>query len=297
MRTFILLVIGMAAAACKLSVPSVYDVNFTSDPTATPVATGQVDEASGMADSRSQPGNVWIQQDSGNPPELILLGYDGKVKGKVTVPTLGNRDWEELAMGPGPKDGVNYLYICDIGDNDAQFQSVQIYRMPEPANAQSPIVNTQIDRINFRYPLGPRDAEAMFVDPQTKGIFVISKREQVVHLYGLAYPQNTSDLTTATDFGEIPNLGGGLANYVTGAAISPDGNEIIIRTYTTTYYWKRDKGMSIPDVLQYGTRRQLVTRVEPQGEAICFDKDAKGFFTISERASASSVNLYYYAKK
>ncbi len=295
MRTSILLVLGLAAAACKLSVPSVYEANFASEPTATPVAPGQIDEASGMADSRSQPGNVWIHQDSGTPAELVLLGHDGKVKGKITVPTIGNRDWEELATGPGPNAGTNYIYIGDIGDNDAQSQAVQIYRISEPATLQTPI--TQIDRINFRYPQGPRDAEAMFVDPLTKDIFIISKREQIVHLYGLAYPQNTSDLTTAVDYGEIPNLGGGLANYVTGAAISPDGTEILVRTYTNTYYWKRLAGQSVADALQYGTRRALVTRIETQGEAICFDKDGKGFFTISERAGASSVNLLYYARK
>ncbi len=297
MRNFILLVLGLAAAACKLSVPSVYEANFSSDPTVTAITPGQIDEASGMVDSRSQPGNTWINQDSGSPPDLILLGYDGKVKGKLTVPSIINRDWEELSIGPGPKDGTNYIYIGEIGDNNNQYETVQIYRLPEPANLQTPIQAAQIERINFRYPQGPRDAEAMFVDPQTKDIYVISKREQVVHLYGLTYPQNTKDLSTATDYGEIPNLGGGLANYVTGAAISPDGTEILVRTYTNTYYWKRDKGQSVPDAMQYGTRRTLVTRVEPQGEAICFDKDAKGFFTLSERASASSVNLYYYARK
>lgn len=295
MRKFILLFLGMSAAACKLSVPSVYDVNFASDPTVTPVAPGQIDEASGMVDSRSQPGSIWIEQDSGSPAELALLDYNGTVRGKLTVPTIANRDWEELASGPGPQDGVNYLYIGDIGDNNAQYQTVQVYRLPEPASLQSSI--TSIDRINFRYPQGPRDAEAMFVDPQTKDIYIISKREEKVHLYALPYPQSTSDLITATDYGELPSFGGGLANYVTGAAISPDGKEILVRTYTTVYYWKRDGAQTIPDALQYGTRRSLVTRLEPQGEAICFDKDAKGFFTISERASASSVNLYYYAKK
>ncbi|GAB2561047.1 PE-PGRS family protein [Spirosoma aerophilum] len=295
MRNFILLVLGIAATACKLSVPSVYDANFASEPTVAPVAPGQIDEASGIVDSRSQPGNVWIEQDSGSPAELALLGHDGNVKGKITIPTIANRDWEELSIGPGPQSGVNYIYIGEIGDNNAQYPTVQIYRLPEPASLQAPI--TQIDRINFRYPNGPRDAEAMFVDPKTRDIFVISKREDKVHLYGLAYPQNTSDLITANDFGELPSFGGGLANYVTGAAISPDGNEILVRTYTAVYYWRRDAGQSIPDALQFGTRRTLVTRLEPQGEAICFDKDAKGFFTISEKANAASVNLYYYAKK
>ena len=259
------------------------------------MAPGQIDEASGMADSRSQPGNIWIQQDSGSPAELALLGYDGVVKGKIAVPSVENRDWEELAMGPGPRDGVNYLYIGEIGDNNGQYPFCQIYRLPEPTDLQTPI--TQVERINFRYPDGPRDAEAMFVDPQTKDIYIISKREPNVHLYRLPYPQNINEVTVAQAYGQMPSFGQGLPAYVTGAAISPDGNEIIVRTYSALFYWKRKAGESIADVLQNGSSRQLPYRLEPQGEAVCFDKDNKGYFTISEKASASSVNLYYYARK
>ncbi|AQG80076.1 PE-PGRS family protein [Spirosoma montaniterrae] len=288
MRMPVLLVVLLVMASCKLENPSVLEAQFA-DPTVTPVQPGQIDEASGMVDSRSQPGNLWIQQDSGSPAELVLLGHDGKVKGRSPVPNFGNRDWEELANGPGPRDGINYLYIGDIGDNNAQTPIVQIYRLPEPANLQTPI--TQVERINFRYPDGPRDAEAMFVEPQTKDIYIVSKREPKVRLYRLKYPQNVNEVTVAESLGELP------MTFVTGAAISPDGREIILRTYTNIMYWKRDGNQSVADALQYGTSRQLPYRVEPQGEAVCFEKDNKGYFTISERASASSVNLFYYARK
>jgi hypothetical protein len=289
MRKFVLLIFSLAIISCKLAVPGVYEAQFASDPTAAPVTPGQIDEASGVADSRSQPGNVWIEQDSGNPAELALLGYDGVLKGKISVPGFDNRDWEELSIGPGPKDGVNYMYIGEIGDNNANHAISQIYRLPEPASLQTPI--TQVERINFRYPDGPRDAEAMFVDPATKDIYIISKREEKVHLYSLPYPQDVNQVTVAKAYGELP------ITFVTSAAISPDGAEMLVRTYTQVYYYKRDAGQSISDVLQFGNSRQLTIRAEPQGEAICFDKDNKGFFTISERASASSVNLYYYARK
>jgi len=295
MRIFVLLMSLLVASSCKLAVPNVALAQFSSDPTATPVSPGQIDEVSGMVDSRSQPGNLWIQQDSGTPAELILLGYDGQVKGKLAVPNSTNRDWEELAMGPGPQAGVNYLYIGDIGDNNGQNQTNQIYRLPEPANLQTPI--SQVERINFRFPDGPRDAEAMFVDPQTKDIYIISKRETNVRLYRLAYPQNSNEVTVAQAYGELPTLGQGLPGYVTGAAISPDGNEIVVRTYAGIFYWKRSAGQSIADALQQGTGRQLPYRLEPQGEAICFDKENKGYFTLSEKASASSVTLNYYARK
>jgi hypothetical protein len=295
MRAFVFLIGLLVVSACKLDVPGVALAQFSSDPRVTPVSPGQIDEASGMADSRSQPGNIWIQQDSGSPAELALLSYDGAVKGKIALPSVENRDWEELATGPGPRDGVNYLYIGEIGDNNAQHPFCQIYRLPEPATLQTSV--SQVERINFRYPDGPRDAEAMFVDPQTKDIYIISKREPNTHLYRLAYPQNINEVTVAQGYGELPSFGQGLPAYVTGAAISPDGSEIIVRTYSALFYWKRKAGESIADVLQNGTSRQLPYRLEPQGEAVCFDKDNKGYFTISEKASASSVNLFYYARK
>lgn len=290
MRIFIFLFGLLVLSSCKLSLPGVAIAQFSSEPTANAVPPGQIDEASGMADSRSQPGNVWIEQDSGSPAELALLGYDGSVKGKISVPNADNRDWEELAMGPGPNQGTNYLYIGEIGDNNAQHPFSRIYRLPEPANLQTPI--TQVERINFRYPDGPRDAEAMFVDPLTKDIYIITKREpNNVRLYRLPYPQNINEVTVAESYGELP------ITFVTGAAISPDGSEIAVRTYTNIAYWKRNPNQTIADALQNGNTRQLPYRVEPQGEAICFDKEGKGYFTISEKGSASSVNLYYYARK
>ncbi|CCH52047.1 putative lipoprotein [Fibrisoma limi BUZ 3] len=289
MRIPVFLASLLGLVSCELTTPGSSEVQFSSEPTTTPVAPGQIDEASGMADSRSQPGNLWIQQDSGSPAELILLGHDGTVKGKAAVPNASNRDWEEMASGPGPQDGVNYLYIGEIGDNNGQYPTCLIYRLPEPANLQTPIA--QVERINFKYPDGPRDAEAMFVDPKTKDIWIISKREPNVRLYKLPYPQNINEVTTAQPFGELPYT------FVTGAAISPDGSEIVLRTYTQIVYWKRQDGQSIADAMQKQSARTLPYRQEPQGEAICFGRDGRGYFTISEKAGASSVNLYYYAKK
>lgn len=292
MRIPFILVGLLTISSCKLPIPGVATAQFAQEPTASPITPGQIDEASGIVDSRSQPGNLWVEQDSGNPAELALLGHDGRLKGKISVPNFPNRDWEELSIGPGPKAGTTYIYIGDIGDNNAQNPISQIYRLPEPASLQTPI--TQVERINFRYPDGPRDAEAMFVEPNTKDIYIITKREPNVHLYRLKYPQNINEVTVAEAFGEMP------MTYVTGAAISPDGSEILVRTYTEIRYWKRDGDQSVANTLQFGTSRTLPAIPfprDPQAEAICFDRDGKGYFTLSERGSAASVNLYYFARK
>ncbi|QHV97404.1 PE-PGRS family protein [Spirosoma endbachense] len=291
----VLLVLGtLTVVSCTIGVTPDAG-NFSSNPTSTPVTPGQINEASGLADSRTQPGNLWIEQDSGSPAELALLGYDGKLKGKMSIPNTTNIDWEDMTIGPGPQDGKNYIYIADIGDNNAQRPTSVLYRFIEPANLQETI--GQVERINYKYPDGPRDAEAFIVDPQTRDTWIISKREEKVHLYRLPYPQDINQVTTLQTYGELPSFGDGLAGYVTSAAISPDGGEILVRTYTGIFYWKRTSGQTVADALQKGTRSLLTSRMEPQGEAICFDKDGKGFFTISELASASSVNLYYYARQ
>ena len=292
MRPFLILfnaALFLSVSSCDKLSPGT-SLPFVTDPTQAVIAPGTADEASGMADSRSMPGNIWLEEDSGNPTEMVLLGYDGKAKGRINVPNSQNTDWEEMAIGPGPTAGVNYVYMGDIGDNNAVRPSCQIYRFAEPKTLTANVGT--VERINYVYPDGPRDAEAMFVDPQTSDVWIISKRETKVHLYRLGYPQNINIVTTAQAFGEIP------VSVVTGAAISPDGTEILVRTYTGVYYWKRSPGQTIADALQSKAGLQLAYRLEPQGEAICFDKDAKGYFTSSERpANTANTSLFYYGRK
>lgn len=273
--------------ACQTPTPG--PVEFVTEPTMAPIEPGQLDEASGIADSRSVPGALWVQQDSGSPAELALLGHDGKVRGKLAIPNATNRDWEDMTIGPGPQAGVNYLYIGEIGDNNGQYGSYTIYRLPEPRDLTD--VPSGVERLTFRYPDGARDAETLMLDPQTKDLYIVSKREAKVHLYRLPYPQSTTETTTAEALGELP------LTFVTGGAFSSDGSEIMLRTYTNVFYWSRKSGQSVADALQRAEGRSLAYRLEPQGEAICFDRGNKGFFTLSEKFTAPSVTLNYYGKR
>ena len=290
MRNFVSIVVLAGLAACDPKTNPVDGAQFVTEPKAVAITPGQIDEASGMVASRSMPGNLWVQQDSGNPTDIALLNQDGTVKGKMSLPApVDNRNWEDMGIGPGPQDGTNYIYLADTGDNNLQYPFYLIYRFPEPKSLTEPV--TKAERMFFKYPDGSHDAEAILVDPQTKDIWIITKRETKVRLYRFAYPQNINDVTTVQDYGELP------FSVVTGAAISSDGNEILVRTYTNIYYWKRQNNEPIAETLQRREGRAVPYRLEPQGEAVCFDKDDKGYFTLSERNNAASVSLYYYAKK
>ena len=72
----------------------------------------------------------------------------------------------------------------------------------------------------------------------------------------------------ATLVGEMPFTG------VSAAAASPDGKELLVKTYTNVYYWKRNAGETIGAAL-LRTPLALGYMLEPQGEAICFKNNNK----------------------
>jgi hypothetical protein len=254
---------------------------FDSLPVLKPVVP-LIEEASGIADSKLNPGYLWVEQDSGNPPELYLLGHDGKVLKKIFIEDAVNRDWEDMAIS-----GDN-LYVADIGDNNRSYADYSVYYFPEPSSAIDTIKNAI--KISFQYPDGAHDAEAFLVDGNTKDIFIITKQDNPSKIYKIAYPYKTGSVNTASLVGNL-SYGG-----VVSAAISGDGKEILIKTYFGINYYSRNTGQTIVQALQTAPK-SLSYAIEPQGEAICFNKDNTGFYTLSEKGMGSTVNLYFYSKK
>lgn len=262
---------------------------FESTPIANPVTPSILDEASGIADSKANPGHLWVQQDSGNPNDIALLSHSGTPLKKIIIKSAVNRDWEDLATGPGPVNGTNYIFLADIGDNALAASEYNIYRFPEPTSAIDTVFSWE--KITFQYPDGAHDAEAILVDNATKDIFIITKQDSPSRIYKIPFPQNANGTNTAVAAGVLTFSG------ATGAAISNDGMEILVRTYTSTYYWKRSAGQTIEQAMT-SNPTTLDTQFEPQGEAICFKNDNSGFFTLSERPSIiAAVNLNFYKRK
>ncbi|MEI6947572.1 hypothetical protein V9K67_10295 [Paraflavisolibacter sp. H34] len=233
-------------------------------------------EASGIAESKAYPGNLWVQEDSGQPPLLYLLKHDGQVLRSVLLQGAENRDWEDLVLAGG------FLYIGDIGDNMKQFSEYSFYRLQEPSATADTV--KQYQTIRFRYPDGAHNAEAFLVDPRTRDIFILTKTDNPSRIYKLAYPYSFSVLNTATLVGELPYKG------VVSAALSPDGRDILVKTYLELLHYHRPPGASIGDAL-----REDYTSVpylpEMQGEAVTFSLSGRGFYTLSEKAYSRKVKL------
>jgi len=266
---------------------------FETAPEQFPIAPGIIDEASGLAASVTMPGYLWTIQDSGQPNALYLISKDGKSIKQYNVPGAHNHDWEEVAVGPGPDNGVSYAYIADIGNNNQPVTATNtIYRIPEITGADASFSENALQKITFSYPDGPRDAEALIVDPVTKDIFVLSKEALNTNIYRLAYPQSTTDVSVAEKVGTVPGV-----TVATAGSISKDGSEIAVRTYLAVYYWKRNNGETVGQTLAKAATKTLAVALEPQGEAICFENESKGFYTLSEKGNAASVSLNFYKRK
>jgi hypothetical protein len=178
------------------------------------------------------------------------------------------------------------IYIAETGDNSQVYPDYLFYKFPEPTQATDTVKN--IETIRFTYPDGPHDAEAFLVDPVTKDIFIITKRDVPSRIYKLAFPYGATNVVTPA--GNLDYAG------VVSAALSPDGNEIIVKTYTDLYHYKKSSSQSIAQALQ-GDTTLIKYIAEPQGEAISFAADNSGFYTLSEKGFASYVNLNFYKRR
>ena len=251
-------------------------------------------EASGLVVSRSNPSLLWVHNDSGDYNRLFVAGRNGEDHGEFILRGAHNRDWEDIAAGPGPVSGLTYLYVGEIGDNLAQYDIMSIYRVPEPdisaldSVTYMPVDN--VERIDYVYPDGPRDAETLMVDPLTKDLYIVSKREERSGVYLAEYPYPVGEVITLKKVGSFP------FNRALAGDISADGREIIIKTDYRVYYWTREPGEAVFEAL----KRQPVLlpyTVEPQGEAIGWMPDGSGYYTVSEIVDNIKPVLYFYRRK
>lgn len=253
---------------------------FDSIPISHPVIP-VIKEGSGIADSKLNPGNIWVEEDSGNPPQIILVKYDGTLVKKIYMEGAVNRDWEDMALYN------DTIYVADIGDNNQVYKSYTFYSFPEPSSTMDTVKN--IKTVSFIYPDGSHDAEAFLLDRKTLDIYIITKRDNPSRIYKLSYPY-AALVNTVAFVGTLNYTG------VVSATASNDEKEVIVKTYFGLNYYNRNNSQSIIDCLMQSPR-SLPYIAEPQGEAVCFAQNNNGFFTLSEKGMASFVKLYFYSRK
>ena len=252
------------------------------------VLSGDVVEASGLAASGVNDSVFWVINDSGNESLLHAVGRDGAELAAIAVEGVLGFDWEDIAVGPGPEPGVSYVYIGDIGDNLRLRSTISLLRFPEPNLINGSSAVEAVATIRLSYPASPEDAEAMWVDPVTGDIFVVTKRQadgRAVVYHAPAAPAETLEpipLSQIAEF-EFPDNG-----QVTAADVSTDGAVVALRGYNEVWMWTRTD-------LSYEATLAAEPCLAPapdeiQGESLSFLPGELSYVTLSE-GTAKPLNL------
>lgn len=260
------------------------------------LTNSKLHEVSGLAASAYNPGLLWTQNDSGNSPQVFLIDKNLNIKLTCTLKGVMNRDWEDIAVGPGPDPQKSYVYVADIGDNLGMFPTKFIYRFEEPVfdSTTTEVAIKDFKRIVFRLPDGEvKDSETMLLEPGTRNLYILSK-EDSAHLYEIAYTFTSSDSNKDTVIAK--DVGTYNLPILVAGTVSEDGGEILMKNYRRILYWKNPMHKSIPEVL-HEHPAQIPYSVEPQGEAIAWAHDHSGFYTLSEKTRDKKSFLFFYKRK
>jgi hypothetical protein len=258
-------------------------------------------EASGLVASRQNPGVLWSHNDSGYPGTLFALSTNGALLGQWTLPNAPIGNYEDIAIGPGPKPGFQYLYLGDIGDNFSFRANIHVYRCPEPAvyqfQASAPAFAylPEWQDILITYPDGAHDAEGMLVDPITGDLFLFTKADFSFRLYRATRAElDSGEPVTLTFLREIG------FRKVSAADISADGSMIAVRRSGSGLLWVRSPGQTVEQALDGSSVSiPLIGQpAEPNGEALGFEANGRGYFTLSESSPTNRVAqpIYFFPR-
>lgn len=242
------------------------------------LANDALDEVSGLVKSRRHE-VFWVHNDSGDAPRLYAVGPDGSDRGTFEVEGADAVDWEDMTLVP-MEEGGDFLVLGDIGDNDKERESVQLYRVREPVPGTA--TSVQAERMIVRYPEGKaRNAESLFVDPTSSVLYILTKskkgRSRLLQVGAF-----TAGEVEAREVAEVQLSDRGDNPKATAADVSPDRAWLAVRTYSTVWAFPVD-----------GTFEEALTRTpcrwnvprEPQGEALAFVEG--GLALISEGVGAN----------
>ena len=253
-----------------------------------------ITEASGIAASRTNPGMYWVHNDSGDSARVFATDLSGAATGRFTIDGATARDWEDIAVGPGPAEGSSYLYLGDIGGNKGR-SNLSIYRAGEPEvmlGASGVRGSVPAEQIDVMYPDGLAwNGEALLVDPLTADIYVVTKSGEANSIvYQLAAAQAVSGSRQTLRQVASLELPLGFDRSVTGGDISSDGSVIMLRTYNRVYLWPRLTGESIPDAIS-APPCSVQIQPESQGEAAAFQQNSYDLVLTTE-GQFPAINTY-----
>jgi hypothetical protein len=228
----------------------------------TRLADPRIVESSGLALSRRHPGVIWTHNDSGDQARLFAVGPDGRTRAVLSLAGVDARDWEAVAAGRDDR-GRPALFAGDIGDNNDVWPEVAVYRVTEPTVLRDATVPSV--RYRLRYADGPRNAEALLVDPRSNRLYVATKAEAGGGLYRAPARLDPAGINVLERIARVPPV-------VTDGAFLPGGRGFVLRDYQQAHVYagpgRRVGSFDLP--LQF------------QGESLAVTADGRSVLVGSE---------------
>ncbi|TQK45334.1 hypothetical protein FBY35_6895 [Streptomyces sp. SLBN-118] len=235
---------------------------FADDDPGFTIKDPRITESSGLAASRAHPGVYWTHNDQDEPRVFAVDSRTGKTVATITLSGVGKpRDMEAVSVGPDGK-----VYVGDIGDNlNGSWDHVWIYAFPEPKALKD--MTVRATQYTVTYEDGARNAEALMVHPTTGRVYIASKNEDGGGLYEGPAKLTASGTNTFRRIGEVP--------WVTDGAFSPDGRELVLRSYFSArgYEWKNGR---------LGADHRVRAPIQGQAESVTYTLDGKALMFGSE---------------
>ncbi|SCL48368.1 hypothetical protein [Micromonospora peucetia] len=207
----------------------------------------------------------------------------GIAKEPVRYSGQGPFDTEDLALSP---DGTT-LWIADTGDNVTsreRRERVALWSMPVNGSKR-PVLH------RLGYPEGkPHDAEALLIGDDGNPLIITKVMSGKAQIFSPTGPLKSGDTPAVPmkQVGEIAlpatdtdnRLGAPGRVAITGAARSPDGSRVVLRTYADAFEYDVTGG-NVVAALTSGKPR-VTALADPFGEAITYSPDGKTFLTVSD---------------
>jgi hypothetical protein len=260
------------------------------------VADAELDEASGIAVSPVHAGVLWSHNDSGDTARVFAIGTDGRSLGRISLPDVEAQDIEDIAMAPCPDLQGPCIYLADTGNNAFEREQLVVYAIAEPdVELDKPLPDDAAAARVWTFPLAmpdpPINVEAMVITPgATEMIFFEKTDADEARIFALKAPWTPDAVAELEQTGTFatPNDAGAAGHLVTGADMHPSATRIALRTYTGVY----EVLLKDQDPLDRIEPSQLIEVMahpppELQGEAIAYDAEGTGLWTVSESAGGA----------
>ena len=255
-----------------------------------------LNESSGLAASNYQQNLLWSINDSGDGPNVFAMSTKGEALGRWQVDTGTPTDWE--AMDSFVLEGEKYLLIADVGDNFARRETVSFVVVKEPQLNSEQTKPLSVEwRVEFSYPDGPRDCEAVAVDADRQQVLLVSKRTFPNELYSVPLRDGIGEQVIAQKLANLYPLPRNVSEHekLYGEAapfqgmptgMSLRGNKLLVTTYRDAYLY------DVRDVAKEPARIPLPLAGQREGIAFVGNSETIAYVSRERKNGTEVADLF-----